>query len=304
MGKKDEFDLDEEPSFWVNILVTVLALGIVVAVVVGAYFLFFREGAPLGQEAVKSGVSEDVAENVGTSEGTAVSGQESEPQQTEPTEAPTQKPIADVGEENPTGMGQDPEATGQEGVSGIQDATENQGEATPIATPEPVNVEAGHNFTEVNEVVTAKDATNLRNMPSQGEESKVMVTLHNGQVATRIGISDSGWSKVTYDGKTYYAVSSYLTTDLTPPTPVPEDDGIKTVFTECDEIVAPKIEVNLRTLPSVTNPESVVVVKLPYGTQVRRTGINTDVGWSRVEYEGQVLYCVSSYVFVVEPVSE
>ena len=295
MSKKDEFDLDGEPSFWINIIVIGITLLAVAAVVVGAYFLLFKQDKAVQGEDVLTGTEADWPEGDG------------EPQQTEapePTEAPTQKPLTDAGEENPTGMGQDPEATGQEGMSGTPDVADNQGEAAPTATPEPVNVEAGHNFTEVNEVVTAKDATNLRNTPSQGEESKVMVTLYNGQVATRIGISDSGWSKVSYDGKTYYAVSSYLTTDLTPPTSAPEDDGIKTVFTECDEIVAPKIEVNLRTLPSVTNPESVVVVKLPYGAQVRRTGINTDVGWSRVEYEGQVLYCVSSYVFVVEPVSE
>ena len=104
-------------------------------------------------------------------------------------------------------------------------------------------------------------------------------------------------------------MSSYLTTDLTvrtpEPTPEPEpDDGIKTEFAPRDENVTPKMEVNLRTLPSVTHPDSVVVVKLPYGSVVRRTGINEDLGWSRVEYEGQTLYCVSSYVYVVEEVVE
>lgn len=168
------------------------------------------------------------------------------------------------------------------------------------------NVEEGHTFREVKETITAKNATNLRNMPSQGEDSKVMLTLKNGQTATRIGISDTGWSKVEYEGVIYYAVSSFLTTDLTKPTPeptptpAPVDDGIKTVFTPCEDMVSPKIEVNLRALPSVTHPDAVVVVKLPYGAVVKRTGINTDVGWSRVEYEGQTLYCVSSYVYVVE----
>jgi len=182
---------------------------------------------------------------------------------------------------------------------------------TPSPQPEPTaslepNVEEGHVFREVEETVTAKNATNLRNMPSQANESIVIATLKNGQTATRIGISDTGWSKVEYKGEVYYAVSNYLTTDLTPPTPVPTatpapiDDGIKTVFTPCEEMVSPKMGVNLRTLPSVTNPESVVVVKLPYGAVVKRTGINKDVGWSRVEYEGQTLYCVSSYVYVVE----
>lgn len=63
------------------------------------------------------------------------------------------------------------------------------------------NVEEGHAFREVKETITAKNATNLRNMPSQGEESKVMVALKNGQTATRIGISDTGWSRVEYEDK-------------------------------------------------------------------------------------------------------
>ena len=81
---------------------------------------------------------------------------------------------------------------------------------------------------------------------------------------------------------------------------VSEDDGTKTVFTACNEQVTPKIEVNLRTLPSVTNPDATVVATIKAGEVVTRTGINTDVGWSRVEYNGQTLYCVSSYVYVVQ----
>lgn len=188
---------------------------------------------------------------------------------------------------------------------------ESEAEAKDNTAPERVeaNVEEGFNFSEVNETVTAKNETNLRNIPSQGEDSVVKYTLKNGETATRTGVSPSGWSRVIFNGETYYAVSSYLTTDLTVKTPEPTqapaaDDGIKTEFEARDEKVSPKMEVNLRTLPSVTNPESVVVVKLPYGSVVRRTGINTDVGWSRVEYEGQTLYCVSSYVFVVEESGE
>lgn len=180
---------------------------------------------------------------------------------------------------------------------------EVQGTEEPETTEEPEATEepsyAGMVFTEVNEPVTAKDATNLRNVPSQGEDSQVLMTLQNGQVAMRIGVSEAGWSKLEYNGETYYAVSSLLTTDLTVK-PEPEDDGIKTVFTECNEKVCPKIEVNLRTLPSVTNPDSQVVVTIRHGDIVTRTGINTDVGWSRVQYGDQILYCISSYVYVVE----
>ena len=163
------------------------------------------------------------------------------------------------------------------------------------------NTDFGLVFAQVEETVTAKEVTNLRNMPNRSEESKVITTLLNGELATRIGISDTGWSKLEYNGEVCYAVTSLLTTDLTTKPVVEEaDDGINTVFTACNDKVSPKIEVNVRTLPSVTNPESTVVVMLSYGEVVTRTGINTVVGWSRVIYNGQVLYCISSYVYVVE----
>lgn len=164
------------------------------------------------------------------------------------------------------------------------------------------DVEALMNFTEVNEPITAKEVTNLRNMPSQGSESQIMLKLSFGEVATRTGISDSGWSRVIYNGGTYYAVSSLLTTDFTGTvqTSSLDEDGVETVFTAVSDKVTPKIEVNLRTLPSVTNTDSKVVATIKAGEVITRTGINHDVGWSRVEYNGQTLYCVSSYVKAVE----
>ena len=36
------------------------------------------------------------------------------------------------------------------------------------------------------------------------------------------------------------------------------------------------------------------------GETVQRTGINEDVGWSRVVYNGQTLYCVTSYLEIVK----
>lgn len=197
------------------------------------------------------------------------------------------------------------------------------------------DVEALLRFVEVDETVTAKESTNLRNIPSQGQDSTVLWTLQNGETARRTGVSDSGWSRLEYQEQVCYAVSSLLTTDLayhpagvgdtagldypagvgdmagldypagpgdTPgqesaSEPVSEsEDGIKTRFTDCYELMTPKIEINLRALPSVTNPEAVVVATIRYGDVVTRTGINTEVGWSRVEYGGQVLYCVSSYL--------
>ncbi len=166
--------------------------------------------------------------------------------------------------------------------------------------------EALMKFSEVEETVTAKNNTNLRNKPSQGDDSTVMTTLQNGQTALRTGISDSGWSRVVYEGNTYYAVSRFLTTDLSAPKqeePAPvvqETSGFKTKFADCSETVTAKELVNLRNKPSVTDEDSEVIATLSAGDTALRTGINNEFGWSRVEYNGQTLYCVSSYLRVVE----
>ena len=166
------------------------------------------------------------------------------------------------------------------------------------------DVEALMNFDQVNETVTAKNSTNLRDKPSQGSDSTVMVTLENGQTAQRTGVSSSGWSRVVYNEKTYYAVSSYLTTDLSAPKQetqqTQEVSGFKTKFTDCNETVTAKDIVNLRNKPSVTDEDSQVIATLSEGETALRTGINNDYGWSRVEYNGQTLYCVSSYLKIAE----
>lgn len=176
-------------------------------------------------------------------------------------------------------------------------------EAQNQEAPEEVeaDVEALMNFKEVNETVTSKDVTNLRDIPSQGDDSLILAQLKNGETAQRTAISDSGWSRLEIDGQRYYAVSNYLTTDLSYKKPVAEpDDGIATEFTKVNEQVTPKIEVNLRKLPSVTREDATVVATVRAGEVFTRTGINTDHGWSRVEYNGQTLYCVSSYLNIVE----
>lgn len=185
---------------------------------------------------------------------------------------------------------------------GYEEAAEAQNGQAPDQAY--ADVEALMNFREADEVVTAKEATNLRNIPSQGQDSTVLWTLQNGDTARRTGVSDSGWSRLVYQDQVCYAVTNLLTTDLAyhvaEPVPVPEPvteaDGIKTKFTDCYDLMTAKVETNLRALPSVTNPDAVVVATIHYHDVVVRTGINEDLGWSKVEYNGQVLYCISSYL--------
>lgn len=175
------------------------------------------------------------------------------------------------------------------------------------------DVEAGMKFKDVNETVTAKDRTNLRDKPSQGSDATVVYTLTNGETATRTGISDSGWSRIEFKGQTLYAVSSYLTTDLSikqPEVEAPdeptyeEQNGIKTQFKDADDWLTPKDEINLRTKPTTDNSVGPVVVTLHKGDLVHRIGINEEVGWSKVMFNNQILYCVTSYMEVVESPTE
>lgn len=66
-------------------------------------------------------------------------------------------------------------------------------------------------YTQVNEQVTAKIETNLRTEPGTDREDTIVGLLHNGEVLTRVGIGDNGWSQLEYNGQVVYAVSSYLT---------------------------------------------------------------------------------------------
>lgn len=172
-------------------------------------------------------------------------------------------------------------------------------EKTPTPTAAPIP--AGPSFTKVNEQVTAKDKTNLRSEPNSESAETVVEVLMNGDVATRTGISDNGWSRVEYNGKTLYAVSSYLTTDLnfkenSAPTVDNPEAGI--TFTEVKENITAKDVTNLRKVPSSANPDTVVTA-LHNGEIAVRTGVGNN-GWSRVEYDDQILYAVSSYLEVVE----
>lgn len=160
-------------------------------------------------------------------------------------------------------------------------------------------------FTPVSEQVTAKEVVNLRSLPSTTHpDSVVLAQLKNGEVAKRVGISDNGWSKLEHNGNVCYAISSYLTTELTGSADKPDSDTISTTFTAVNEQVTAKDAVNLRSMPSTTNENAVVVAQLKHGQIVTRTGINTDVGWSRVVYEGQVLYCISSYLQPADQIQE
>lgn len=164
-------------------------------------------------------------------------------------------------------------------------------------------------FTECQDTVTPKELINLRSAPTTGQADNIVTQAANGQLLNRTGInSDTGWSRLEYNGQTLYAVSRYLTTELTYQPPVDEPDpnvvstkdGRTITFTDCDDNISPKEYVNLRLEPSTSEGNDTVHCRLEYGEVVHRTGISEASGWSRVEYDGIVLYVVTSYMYVVE----
>lgn len=150
-------------------------------------------------------------------------------------------------------------------------------------------------YTSVHEQVTAKEVTNLRTAATT--KSNIVVALKNGEIVTRVGVGKNGWSKLQYNGQTVYAITSYLTTDLvakeTIQTPTQQKDIVAGhEFTPKSDKVTAKEYVNLRVLPT-TDSES--VGKLNSGEFLERTAISNK-GWSRLIYNGQVVYAVTSYL--------
>ncbi|MDE7283290.1 MAG: glycoside hydrolase family 25 [Lachnospiraceae bacterium] len=82
--------------------------------------------------------------------------------------------------------------------------------------------------------------------------------------------------------------------DETPPETVEANPEVGIIFTEVNETVTAKQETNLRSEPSTLNDAS-IVTKLMHGDTATRTGIGHN-GWSRVIYNGQTLYAVTSYL--------
>lgn len=155
--------------------------------------------------------------------------------------------------------------------------------------------EAEKQYTEVNEQVTAKEEVNLRE--SDTTYSNIVALLKNGTSVKRIGIGKNGWSKLEYNGQIVYAITSYLTTDLTQKEPIQQkpvetDIVAGNTFTPINDSVTAKEEVNLRALP---NTDSEVIGKLYSGDFLARTA-TSNKGWSRLIYNGQTVYAVTSYL--------
>lgn len=153
------------------------------------------------------------------------------------------------------------------------------------------DIVAGNTFTSTDDNVTAKDSVNLRSLPTT--DSDVIATLKNGDFLPRTAMSDKGWSRLIFNGKIVYAITSYLTTDTTPKPEIKPENNNGMVFDAVDEQVTAKSETNLRNAPTTVDSE--VVYTLKNGEYIRCIGVSNS-GWSKLEYKGQTVYAISSYL--------
>ena len=170
-----------------------------------------------------------------------------------------------------------------------------------------LDVPIDSSFSEVDELVTAKDVTNLRTEPSSVAAETVVAQLARGQWVRRTGVSTKGWSRLEYNGQTVYAVTSLLLTEeeyqkeeqeaQQPETEAPTEGATEPVTTvtyqSVNDSVTAKVETNLRNAPGTEGTQ--VVATIRNGEWVTRTGIGSN-GWSRLEYNGQTVYALTSYL--------
>lgn len=78
------------------------------------------------------------------------------------------------------------------------------------------------------------------------------------------------------------------------------ENALGMTFDAVDEYVTAKDVTNLRSEPSTDQGQLTVVTQLSNGQNAHRTGINPATGWSRLEYNGQVVYAVSQYLTEAE----
>lgn len=211
---------------------------------------------------------------------------------------------------------------------GSSQPQENEQQEEPDQSGAEAGGDLGMIFKETDDLVTAKEVTNLRSEPSTDRDDTVVMQLKNGDTIKRTGINEEmGWSRLEHDGQVLYAATRLLMKVLSSDgngqdsgvqandgsdvqTEPDAEDTVTTssgrviTFTDCDDTVSAKIAANLRGEPSSDQGNASIHHQLMYGETAHRTGYDEASGWSRVEYKGEVLYVVTSLIYVIEETEE
>ncbi len=149
---------------------------------------------------------------------------------------------------------------------------------------------------EIKETVYATTTVNIRDAAST--DGSVIGQLSKGSSIVRTSEAD-GWSKVSYDGKTGYIKSTYLTTTKPTTTTTTSTSSSSVTVESVSETVYTTAGVNIRSEASVDSDKLGTVSS---GTSLTRTGKLSN-GWSQVEYNGKTGYVKSTYLTTTKPTS-
>lgn len=139
-------------------------------------------------------------------------------------------------------------------------------------------------------VVNCKESISLRESPSV--DSAAIMQIPFGAAVSVIEVAENGFYKVVYDGRTGYALASYLSTTRQS-TPVQSNDTPSTDVTyETMYVVNCNEWITLRTSPSTSASE---ITKIPLGASVSYIESAPD-GFYKIAYMGKTGYALASYL--------
>ncbi|MDD5985867.1 MAG: SH3 domain-containing protein, partial [Turicibacter sp.] len=153
------------------------------------------------------------------------------------------------------------------------------------------SLESTPSIPTVSKIGTTTENLNLRDQASLS--GKVLMTIPKGKTVTILSEKDeNGWYKVSYDGKTGYAISNYIkegdsnseSTDSTASTPIPIEGQ-------------PTENLNLRDQPGTSGK---ILTTIPKGKTVTILSEKNANGWYKVSYNGKTGYVSGSYFKVTK----
>lgn len=149
-----------------------------------------------------------------------------------------------------------------------------EGTETAPAEPDPTEVAPAESVaTDTNETVLIIANVNLRSSNDEGAER--LTTMIVGDQATRVSITDNGWSKVQYQGTEGYVKTDYVTT-----------------FKVTSDKVKPTTTINVRYEASET---ANMAGQITSDMTITRYAV-CDNGWSQISYDGGVGYVKTEYL--------
>lgn len=164
--------------------------------------------------------------------------------------------------------------------------------AYPSAAPAPAPTPAPSHGSVIGTAKTTFDV-NFRSGPSTGYPSYQMVP--QGSTVNVHGSSVNGWTPVSFNGKSGYISSPYLTATVATPAPAPTPPPVLTPAPVNEQVIGTTTTntyVNFRSGPSTG---STVFELVNPGTKVNVLS-NSVNGWTKASYNGRTGYFFSQYL--------